>query len=517
MVSGAASDREIVVREIKTSTHGTYYAVVNTSMATKSGVSVKLPATGSVRDLVANVDLGPASSPLAWTMYPGELRALVVGGDAVATDGGPLPPGSDAGTPTTPPDSGAEGAHDDGLDGASAADAPSASSGCSCRIGGEQSEHPPTAPFGLGALGLVVAFAARARRRFLTIAWTTTLACVSCASGFGCAGTVDDAVATSDPVDALVGEALPTEDTRAPSPIDGGSDPELDAPLDTIDTLDALDTEDGAATRDAGTIASDSAASDAGSMKDSTTSSADSGVDSGALDAGPSSSRLTPFPLGSIGAPNGYYEYLPPGYSKTGIGSPLMVFWHGLGEDGNGTTELSRVLTNGPPRYIKADAWPAARPFIVLSPQNAKDCPTGASIKAFITWAMAHYNVDPARLYLTGLSCGAIGSWSYLATEVSTTPIAAAVLIAGTGNSAWDDNKCGLGRIALWAFHGDADTTVMPSGTTYPMTNLIACPSPPRRDAQMTIYPGVGHDSWSRTYDLSAGHDVYAWMLANHL
>jgi hypothetical protein len=71
--------------------------------------------------------------------------------------------------------------------------------------------------------------------------------------------------------------------------------------------------------------------------------------------------------------------------------------------------------------------------------------------------------------------------------------------------------------MAIWAFHGDADGTVAPSGTTYPMNNLIACPSPPRRDAKMTIYPGVGHDSWTRTYDLSAGHDIYAWMLANHL
>ena len=30
----------------------------------------------------------------------------------------------------------------------------------------------------------------------------------------------------------------------------------------------------------------------------------------------------------------------------------------------------------------------------------------------------------------------------------------------------------------------------------------------------MTIYPGVGHDSWTRTYDGSAGHDVFGWMLS---
>jgi hypothetical protein len=46
------------------------------------------------------------------------------------------------------------------------------------------------------------------------------------------------------------------------------------------------------------------------------------------------------------------------------------------------------------------------------------------------------------------------------------------------------------------------------------MDQLAACPAPPALEIKKTIYPGVGHDSWSRTYDLSAGHDVYAWMLS---
>jgi hypothetical protein len=39
------------------------------------------------------------------------------------------------------------------------------------------------------------------------------------------------------------------------------------------------------------------------------------------------------------------------------------------------------------------------------------------------------------------------------------------------------------------------------------------CPSPPRQDVVLTIYPGVDHKSWDRTYDLSAGNDVYSWLL----
>ncbi len=235
------------------------------------------------------------------------------------------------------------------------------------------------------------------------------------------------------------------------------------------------------------------------------------------VDAGPSSTRHVARPLGSTDAPRGFYEYLPPGYTKDAAKSPLLLFFHGIDQNGNGTTQLKDILVAGPPMLIEKNLWPASRPFVVLSSQNASGCPSAAGIKAFLDWALAHYNIDPARIYLTGLSCGAIGTWDYLRANVATTPVAAVVPIAGNGRGAWDTNKCALGRVAIWAFHGDADTRVTPDGTTYPMTNLIACPAPPRRDATMTFYPGVGHDSLSRTYNLSAGHDIYKWLLDNHL
>jgi hypothetical protein len=45
------------------------------------------------------------------------------------------------------------------------------------------------------------------------------------------------------------------------------------------------------------------------------------------------------------------------------------------------------------------------------------------------------------------------------------------------------------------------------------MPQFIACPNPPRKDLRYTVYPGIGHDSWTRSYTLSAGHDIYNWML----
>ena len=251
--------------------------------------------------------------------------------------------------------------------------------------------------------------------------------------------------------------------------------------------------------------------------------------DAGPLDAGPSSTRQTARLLGVNGAPNGYYEYLPPGYDGS-TPAPLLVFWHGIGEDGNGTTDLTKLVAWGPPKLIADDNWDAARPFIVLSPQYTPTngnivpgggCPSSVTIDAFLTWALAHYRVDGKRVYLTGLSCGAIGSWDYLAAHEGAV-VAAAVLLSGNpGNptqpgSAWKRAGCGIGSAAIWSFHGDADPTVPYAPDHDTVLDLIACPAPPRRDAKFTDVVGGGHEIWAPIYDLSGGFgDIYAWMLDN--
>ncbi|AKF09856.1 hypothetical protein [Sandaracinus amylolyticus] len=211
----------------------------------------------------------------------------------------------------------------------------------------------------------------------------------------------------------------------------------------------------------------------------------------------------------------GYLEYTPPGYGD-GARYPLLVFLHGIGENGDGDGELANVARNGIPRLIGRNAWDLERPFIVLSPQHFArpdtDCHTTAEIQALFDYAKRAYDVDPSRIYLTGLSCGAIGGWNYLAAHTDTQGVAAAVLIAGDGRGAWSRAMCDLGRVPIWAFHGDDDPTVNVAGTRTPITNLMTM-CDPVPDADMVIYPGVRHDSWTRTYDGSAGHDVYAWLL----
>jgi predicted peptidase len=213
----------------------------------------------------------------------------------------------------------------------------------------------------------------------------------------------------------------------------------------------------------------------------------------------------------TLNAAVGYYTYLPEDhYLKPGQTFPLMVFLHGAGEKGNGTTELSKVLVNGPPRLVNGGR---DFPFIIISPQlpaTQGGWPVGL-VDELINQAIADYHVDTTRIYLTGLSMGGYGTWAYAVAKPGR--LAAVVPIAGAGSTG---QACQMKDVPTWAFHGDADGTVNVSGSVNMVAAINACVPPPAVAAQLTIYPGVGHDSWSRTYDGTAGHDIYAWMLGYH-
>lgn len=236
----------------------------------------------------------------------------------------------------------------------------------------------------------------------------------------------------------------------------------------------------------------------------------------GGAPAGPASGRHTARPIGSKGDNTaGYWEYLPPHYGNGAL-YPLLVFRHGVGENGNGTTDLQKVVVHGPPKLIEADQWPEDRKFVVLSVQHpGSGCPTPKETDDFFKFAFANYDIDPTRVYLTGLSCGSIGSWDYLGEHTNET-VAAAVLICGNGRPAFMKAGCNLGKVPIWAFHGEADDQVAPAGSTETIASLKACTAPAAVDAKLTTYPGVGHDSWTMTYNLSnPANDIYAWMMTH--
>jgi len=237
------------------------------------------------------------------------------------------------------------------------------------------------------------------------------------------------------------------------------------------------------------------------------------GTGMGGLAAGKQTKRPITMPY----AKNGFLEYLPKGYGD-GTKWPLLVFWAGVGENGNGSAgDLDRGYHHGPPKLIAAGQWPSDRPFVVLTPQHngqlPYDRPTADETHDFLTFAVTNYDVDPARVYLTGLSSGAKGSWDYLAAYKGA-QVAAAVLIAGDASEPYGKVGCSLvNAVPVWDFHGTADTEQPYQYDSGGMAQFQACPQP-RKEVKFTSYSGASHaDSWTRTYDLSSGNDIYAWLL----
>lgn len=60
----------------------------------------------------------------------------------------------------------------------------------------------------------------------------------------------------------------------------------------------------------------------------------------------------------------------------------------------------------------------------------------------------------------------------------------------------------------VWAFHGDADTTVVPE-RSYEMQKWV---EEAGGSCKLTIYPGVGHNSWDKAY---REEKLNEWFLSN--
>lgn len=193
----------------------------------------------------------------------------------------------------------------------------------------------------------------------------------------------------------------------------------------------------------------------------------------------------------------GYLLYLPPDYDSQEQW-PLILFLHGMGERGS---DLELLKLHGLPRRLAAgDDFP----FIIASPQ----CPITSvwpeqitPLSALLDHLLANYNIDAKRVYLTGLSMGGYGTW-YLA--ASTPERFAAIAPICGGGIRWMGQR--LKDTPAWVFHGDADD-VVPLSESEKMVKALEVAG---GDVKFTVYPDVGHDSWTKTYD---NPELYEWFL----
>ena len=196
-----------------------------------------------------------------------------------------------------------------------------------------------------------------------------------------------------------------------------------------------------------------------------------------------------------------YLLFLPKDYEAGPQGDdekwPLLVFLHGAGERGS---DINLVKKHGPPKLVENDP---DFPFVVISPQ----CPPGGfwntdHLLQLIRKTIKEQNVDPERVYLTGLSMGGFGSWA-LAAEAPEL-FAAVAPICGGGDPG---SAAKLVDIPFWVFHGDADR-VVPISASQKMVDAVK--EAGGEKITFTIYEGVNHDSWTETY---ANEELYKWFL----
>ncbi|MFT3933731.1 MAG: PHB depolymerase family esterase [Chitinophagaceae bacterium] len=216
----------------------------------------------------------------------------------------------------------------------------------------------------------------------------------------------------------------------------------------------------------------------------------------------------------------GFYKALPARYDSTTKKYPLLIFLHGVGELGNGTSDLPRLLNNAVPRLLNQKTFPAQftvnganYSFIVINPQF-KEWPQATDVNAMIDYAVANYRVDQSRIYVAGLSMGGGNTWDYAVAYANR--IAAIVPICG---ASWP-SKDQLGNIAkanlpVWAFHNNDDGTVGVNTTISNVDNINSFN--PAIPAKKTIWPYGGHDAWTKATNPATkecdGKNMYEWML----
>ena len=194
-----------------------------------------------------------------------------------------------------------------------------------------------------------------------------------------------------------------------------------------------------------------------------------------------------------------YLLYLPTGYGRrAGKRWPVILFLHGAGERGN---DLNKVKVHGPPKILQKRT---DFPFIVVSPQ----CPASSwweplPLKVLLEEVQEKYRVDPDRVYLTGLSMGGFGTWD-LAVRYPER-FAAIAPICGGGKPLLADR---IKNVPVWVFHGDADPVVAVKQSD----EMVEALKRVGADVKYTRYPGVGHDSWTATYDNA---ELYQWFLSH--
>ena len=195
---------------------------------------------------------------------------------------------------------------------------------------------------------------------------------------------------------------------------------------------------------------------------------------------------------------------------------PLVLFLHGAGERGDdnerqliwGGKELGdETLRRRYPAFVLVPQCPSDSMWAQIrwkgdeAKSNDMSEPLGLTLQA-IESLQQEFPIDENRLYGMGLSMGGFGTWDLL--ERKPGYLAAAIPICGGGDP---KNVETYKSTPIWVFHGEADEVIKPELSREMIAALKAAGGTPI----YTEFPGVGHNSWSPTFE---NRQTWDWLFA---
>jgi poly(3-hydroxybutyrate) depolymerase len=216
---------------------------------------------------------------------------------------------------------------------------------------------------------------------------------------------------------------------------------------------------------------------------------------------------------------SGYYEALPARYNLTTKRYPLIVFIHGIGELGTG---LSRLNCCGLPHHLSNKSFPAKflvngvyYSFIVVAPQFRKR-PSAAQVQSVVDYAKNKYRVDPARVYVTGLSMGGGSTWDYSAVYGQN---AAAIVPVCGGTKPTTTLAANVAKknLPIWTISSSGDAVVPISWAKNWISWIDARNSAMAGATKLTVWTYESHNAtWARAFNPTTrvdGYNIYEWLL----
>lgn len=193
-----------------------------------------------------------------------------------------------------------------------------------------------------------------------------------------------------------------------------------------------------------------------------------------------------------------YLQFLPTDAEGANKTYPLVIFLAGMGELGE---DLDRITVHSMSHHAASGT---EYPFILVCPQIPAWNLWYAYIETlnhFLDHLLSTLPVDKDRVILTGLSNGGIGTWLWGCNDPGR--FAALIPVCGEGIEPFAPN---LIKTPVWAFHGEQDPVVACDGSR----RMVESINRHGGNAKLTVYPGVGHDSWVPAY---AEPGLVDWIL----